>query len=106
RRNPKAGVDEQNENIPQSGERLQRLDFFAAACGESRFVLQKEGDVGAKRRRDSVQLLKSKRVAKQFVQGQQRRRLISAAATETRGKRQFFFEMNADAITDFCRLQK
>ena len=47
-----------------------------------------------------------KRLVEQFVQREQGGRGVAAAAAEAGGQRNFFLQMDSDAVADFCRLQK
>ena len=106
RRNAESGMNQQHGLAAQRREKIQRLDFFAATGGKRRLVLEEKRHVRAERRGEFIQLRGGKRLAKQFVQREQRGRGIAAAAAQTGGQRNFFLQMNAHPVADFRGLQK
>src|SRR3954447_7594604 len=65
-----SGMDEEERCSAKGRKEFERLNFFSAASGESRFVLQEKGNVRTERGRDGVQFNDRERMAKDFVQPQ------------------------------------
>jgi hypothetical protein len=87
----------------QRRKRFQRLDFLAATGGERRLVLEEKRNVRAERRGEFAQFFAGKRLVKQFVQREQRRRGVAAAAAQAGGERDFLLQMDFYAVGNFRR---
>ena len=88
----------------QRGKIIERFHLFTAADGQRRFVLQKEIDVRAEGGSQLAQGGGGERRTEQFVQAQQSGRGVAAAAAKSGRERDFFIEMDFNAIGNVrCR---
>lgn len=106
RRDAKSGMDEQDKDVAQAREKIERCDVFAAARRQRGAGLEKKGHVRAEGRGEFVQLRAGQRRAEKFVQPEQRRGRIAAATAESGSHRNAFFEVQADAVVERGGFQK
>src|SRR5882724_2470333 len=99
-------MNQQKRLAIQRREIFERLDFFAASGGKRGFVLQKKRNVRTERSRNFIEFFRRKRLFKKFVEREQGRRRIAAAAAKPGGQGNSFPQINCYAIADFRRREE
>ena len=93
-------MDEEKRLAAQRGEIFEQSHLLAPSGGKGWLVVEKKRHVGAERGGELVQFFQRQRRVEQFVERGERHRRVGAAAADAPRQRQFFFEMDADAVGD------
>src|SRR5207244_6667548 len=78
--NAEAGMNQHKRRAAQGRKEIEGLDLFTASGRQRRPGLEEEGDIGTEAGGDSLQLSRRERSAEEFVQAEQCRGRVAAAA--------------------------
>src|SRR5881396_2463533 len=96
--NSEARVNQQNHRAAQSRKKIECNDFFSPTGCQRRLRLQKKWNVRTQCRGQLSQLDWRQRLAKKFIQPKKCGGCVTAAAAQTGGQRNRFFQVNTHTL--------